>query len=77
MLVIKIELWPFGDASRCRLIDEVRVWNTGGPDAACRYIVQYGSHKAAIRHDRSRGAMALVARALAKLLRTMDAERGE
>jgi hypothetical protein len=75
MIVIRIELWPVGDVSRSRLLDEVRVWNAGGKEAT--YIVEYGELRTAVFHDRSKGAMALVAKALAKLLRKMDAERGE
>lgn len=32
MIVVKIELWPFGDESRAKLLHVGHIWNTGQGD---------------------------------------------
>lgn len=44
MLIVKIELWPFGVEEKKRQIGELRIWNDGTGD------VDYGNYKAEAKH---------------------------
>ena len=37
MLVVKLEIWPYGSEGDASQIGEVRIWNVGGNSAVGRY----------------------------------------
>lgn len=76
MLVVKLEIWPFGEKAARRELGRITIANVGGPDEACKYDVQATGeaardlHLEAIRgllHARADGAWKLVSRALSAL----------
>lgn len=76
MLVIRIELWPGGDARRLRSIELLTIVNVGWlDDERCRYEVRLGEDLARVKHRRSDGAVALTARALSAVARRQAARK--
>lgn len=77
MLVVKLEVWPFGQKAAAREIGRLQITNTGGSEEACSYDVQASGDAAGdlrstahhgLRHARREGAWKLVALALQALL---------
>jgi hypothetical protein len=69
VIVVRIELWPFGDSRRLMALDELTIVNVGTLEGSrCRYEVRLGDEVAILVHDRGDGAAALAAAALAVLL---------
>jgi hypothetical protein len=77
MLVVKLELWPFGEKAAAREIGRIEIGNVGGTAERGRYDAQATGEAAgmlvstamhAIRHSREEGAWKLVFLALAALL---------
>ena len=69
MLVIKIELWPFGNEAASRSLGEMRLWNDGtGTAESGNYVAQLDGKEVKIKnHLRSAGAWVLLGKALNKL----------
>ena len=42
MLVVKIELWPYGDKTKARTIEQIVIGNVGGTDEVGDYKVWHG-----------------------------------
>jgi hypothetical protein len=76
MLVVKIQLWPYGAESAAYPIAEIRIVNDGTGDVYVgNYDVSSGEVRARVEgHERSGGAAALVRKAIDALeaQRTID-----
>lgn len=69
MLVVKIELWPFGNEAASRQIGEMKIWNDASGDSETgNYVAQLDGKEVKIKnHLRSAGAWVLLGKALNKL----------
>lgn len=79
MLYVRVEIWPYGDRSRARLLQEMTISNTGGDSERGDYRVQVSAPDTKLipesvwksgevkRHDRSLSPFALVRTALTTL----------
>jgi hypothetical protein len=68
MIVVRVELWPFGDSRPLRQIAILGIVNVGPEcDGWHAYEVRCDGKVAPLRHRRPDGALVLVARAIAAL----------
>jgi hypothetical protein len=65
VIVVRVELWPFGDPRPLRQIAILGIVNVG-PDGDGRhsYEVRFEGRVTRLSHDRADGVLALVARAI-------------
>lgn len=65
MIVVRVELWPYGDPRPLRQIALLGIVNVG-PDGDGRhaYEARFEGRITRLSHDRTDGALALVARAI-------------
>lgn len=77
MLVVKLELWPFGREDQKETLGEIKVWNDGtgsttrGNYEGYVYSVDFGTVNSLIvkYHDRSKSAWHLIEKILKLALR--------
>ncbi len=70
MLVLRLEIWPFGDARRVQAIEQLTITNVGWiDDERCLYEVRLGDRMCRVRHRRADGAVVLGKLALTAILR--------
>jgi hypothetical protein len=68
VIVVRVELWPFGDSRNLRTIEELTIVNVGRIEGdRCRYEARLDGRLVELEHDRSDGALVLVTRALSAL----------
>jgi hypothetical protein len=68
VLVVRIELWPFGDSRRLPAIEALTIVNVGRLEGdRCRYEARCDDKVALVVHDRADGPVVLLARALVAL----------
>jgi hypothetical protein len=68
VIVVRIELWPFGDSRRLLALEELTIVNVGSIGGSrCRYEARLGDDVALLVHDREDGPVALAAAALGLL----------
>jgi hypothetical protein len=68
VLVVRIELWPFGDSRRLRAIEALTIVNVGRLEGGrCRYEARCDDKVALVVHERADGPVVLLARVLAAL----------
>lgn len=79
MLYVRVEIWPYGDRSRARLLQEMTIANVGGDYERGNYLVQASSQDRSLtpesvwktgevkKHDRSLSPFSLVRAALIAL----------
>lgn len=77
MLVVKLEIWPFGEKAARRELGRIAIANVGGPDDGAYYAVDAKGEAndkllskvvMNLRHNRAEGAWALVYKALNALV---------
>lgn len=68
MIIVRVELWPGGDARTLRQIEVLSIVNVGpDDDGRHSYEARHDGRIVSLSHDRANGALALVARALEAL----------
>jgi hypothetical protein len=83
MLLVKLELWPHGNEAAKRDVGELRIANVSKFTAISEYKVDAWESRSdtdlrrfafpSIKHRRDDGALALLARVLAKILPDLEA----
>lgn len=72
MIVVKVEIWPFGDKSQARTIGCMEIANVGGDLSKGEYKADFkcdsGLPTIHLSHNRFEGAWTLVSKALQKAL---------
>jgi hypothetical protein len=75
MIVVRVELWPYGDPRPLRQIALLGIVNVG-PDGDGRhaYEARFEGRITRLSHDRADGALALVARAIDALAQGSESD---
>lgn len=70
MIYVRVELWPFGQKEKAKVIGEMTVWNIGGTDELGDYEVETKDDRGTgftgviVGHDRKQSIWTLLRKAL-------------